>query len=147
MRRRFLFQTIAAGFSMLFGSRAVKSASLNLTQDSRDSNWIAGKWSLLKENDDEVNISQYRMYLVIKVENGRLKAAFVDRIKGEEFPLSDVKFDGSTLQLQMRPPIFQYQTTLTTLVMTLTGEKFEGTWVKSDTGETGPTFKLIKMRA
>lgn len=146
MRRTFLFQVIAIGLSLLSGRRAGQGASLNPAPGGQDSNRITGKWHLLDESADEINIPHHRMDLVFKTENEKLRGVILNRNNGAEIPLAAVEFDGATLRLRMQAPEGEDPTSLPTLVMTMTGEKLEGYWMKSETEKMGPRLKLVRAK-
>lgn len=119
---------------------------MNLTSGDQDSNRIVGKWHLLDEGADEVNIPHHRMDLVFKMESNQLRGAILNRNNGAEIPLAAVEFDGATLRLRMQASEDESHTTLPTLVMTMTGEKLEGYWMKSETEKMGPMLKLVRAK-
>lgn len=46
----------------------------------------------------------------------------------------------------MQAPDGNDQTTMPTLVMTMTGDKLEGHWMRSETEKMGPMLKLVRVR-
>ena len=146
MRRTFLFQISAVGLSLLFGRRGSRANSLNQLQSKGNGNDILGKWHLLDEAADENNIPDHRMDLLFKIDIGQLRGAILNRNTGEEIPLAEVKFDGSTLQLQMRAPTGTDQAAMPTLMMTKSNDKFEGHWRKSRSEIIGPKLKLVRVK-
>ncbi len=146
MRRTFLTQIAAAGLAWLFVKNMANGLSLDLAKNRDSIDGIVGKWHLLDEAADEINVPQHRMDLLFKIEGGQIKGAILNRNTGEEIPLADAKFDGSTLQLQMRAPNGKEQAAMPTLAMKMIGGKFEGYWLESTHKRLGPKLKLVRAR-
>ena len=108
---------------------------------------LAGKWHLLDSAADESTIPHHRVDLIFKTDGEQLKGAMLNRVTGEEMPLAEVGFDGSTLQIQMQASSEIEQAAMPTLVMTALGDKWEGHWRNSD-GEdpVNMRLKIIKAR-
>lgn len=146
MRRIFLSHFIATSLSLVFSTRELTSRPLNDSQDTGATDGVVGKWHLLRSGENEFPVPNHRMDLLFKTEGGQLRGAILSRTTGEEIPLAFAKFDGSTLQLQMKAPAEQEQPAMPTLAMKKTGAMFEGHWMKSATEPVGPLLKLIRAR-
>ena len=53
-------------------------------------------------------------------------------------------FDGATLRFQMALPKYQTQGEMPTMVMTMNGGKFEGSWTNGAGHKMGPILKLVR---
>jgi hypothetical protein len=134
----------AIGLAWVFGTTPGAAPALAFAQEISTPNDLVGKWHLLGSADDEVNIPMHRMDLVFKMEDRQLKGAILSRTTGEEIPLSFVKFEDSTFQLQMRPPAGKDQASMPILTMKPAERKLEGRWMTSATESVGPLLKLIR---
>lgn len=144
MRRTFCSQIAAIGLGWVFGVKPGFAASLIFAQAISKADDLVGKWHLLGSTEDEVSIPRHRMDLIFRIEDRQFRGAILSRTTGEEIPLSFVKFEDLTFQLQMRPPEGKDQASMPILTMKPVGTKLEGRWMTSATESVGPLLKLIR---
>jgi hypothetical protein len=99
---------------------------------------VDGKWCLIGESEDELNIPAHHGAFVFRQDGGSLRGALINRVTGAEVPLDRLQFDGTILQLRLPDQPIEYL-----LVMTRTGKKFEGSWMNA-AERVGPKLKLVR---
>jgi hypothetical protein len=107
-------------------------------------NSIDGKWHLLQASDDEINVPQHRMDLVFRDQGASLTGAVINRVTGGDIPLASLRFDGTTLTLQLADSSGKAAPAV--LTMTASGGKFEGQYVNGQSEPIGPRLKLVRFR-
>jgi hypothetical protein len=106
----------------------------------------AHKWLLLgaEENPEEVPV--HGVKFVFHDEPSGLRGAMVNWVTGDELPLATLRFDGFTLELQMKSDE-DFKGENPTLTMSLVDEEFEGYWMNIG-GEKllGKKLKMVRCR-
>jgi len=110
----------------------------------RDS--IIGAWHLVDVGANEVDLPQHRVDLVIRIRESSLTGAILSRLDGREAGVLVIELDGSTLRLQMRVGGADSPADPPWLVLTRTGERFEGQWRNAEGEPVGPMLKMIRAR-
>jgi hypothetical protein len=105
-------------------------------------NLAADKWLLLDATADETDTPVHGVRFTFRNEPDGLRGSVVKWVTDEEIPLADLRFDGSSLELQMTPDE-HYKGEIPTLKMTLRGDQSEGGWTNQD---FPPAWKLKLVR-
>jgi hypothetical protein len=113
---------------------------------TNDTDWLHGDWHQLDLDADEHDIPQHRMDLRFATRDGTLRGAILNRNNGDEIPLAAATFDGAELRYQMTPPPGGAPVEMPWMVMTRSGDRFEGRWQTAPGVSVGPALKLVRAR-
>ena len=103
---------------------------------------LRGDWHMLGLAESEAPVPNHRVDLRFKTVNGVLQGAMLDRNNGSEMPLPLCELQGDTLRFQMAAPAGKSQADMPVMVMTASGDRFEGAW----NNVPGPKFKLVRAQ-
>ena len=108
---------------------------------------ISSTWLLLGAGENERKKPVHGVRFAFQAEpGGGFSGAVTGWGSGERIPLAAVRFDGSTLEIQMAPG--KQSREMPTLVADRIGEAFEGYWYDSANRRLPlPKLKIVRYRA